>query len=177
MRPTDGLFENVENEMTPQEKRYLDLGNTISRTLAQREACLANMVRYELRLKDLRRKRDRLAKAMAKPKPFNAKADLVQQVTAAIGHPPVEAVTDIPFSEFPIAERLDEDEPIPAFLKRAPAPKKTDAELGAELKAAIEEKRKAKARGRIAKMKAKQAGDLKKMPLTGRAALEAIRNG
>lgn len=33
-----------------------------------------------------------------------------------------------------------------------------------------------KSRGRIAKMKAKRNGDLDRMPLTGRAALNAIRN-
>jgi hypothetical protein len=42
---------------------------------------------------------------------------------------------------------------------------------------AIEAKRLAKARARIAKLKAKQRGDLAKMPLSGRAALAAIRSG
>ena len=41
----------------------------------------------------------------------------------------------------------------------------------------IEAKRKAKSRARVSKLLAQQRGDLKKMPLSGRAALEAIRNG
>jgi hypothetical protein len=65
-----------------------------------------------------------------------------------------------------------DDLAIPSFLQR----KKLDpvaAEIVAE-QAAI---KKQKAQGRIAKMKAKQSGETKKMPLTGKAALEAIRNG
>jgi len=41
----------------------------------------------------------------------------------------------------------------------------------------IEKRRRAKARGRIAKMLAKRRGDLKRMPLSGKAALAAIRAG
>jgi hypothetical protein len=41
----------------------------------------------------------------------------------------------------------------------------------------IENRRRAKARGRIAKMLAKKRGDLRRMPLTGKAALAAIRAG
>ena len=45
-----------------------------------------------------------------------------------------------------------------------------------QIKAEQEATKKQKARGRIEKMKAKQRGDLKKMPLSGKAALEHIRN-
>ena len=41
----------------------------------------------------------------------------------------------------------------------------------------IETRRKAKARARIARMLAKKRGDLKRMPLSGRAALRAIALG
>ena len=41
----------------------------------------------------------------------------------------------------------------------------------------IEDRRLAKSRARIAKLKAKQRGDLKRMPLSGRDALKAIRRG
>jgi hypothetical protein len=41
----------------------------------------------------------------------------------------------------------------------------------------IEARRRAKARGRIAKLLAKKRGELKRMPLSGKAALAAIRNG
>jgi hypothetical protein len=41
----------------------------------------------------------------------------------------------------------------------------------------IEDRRRAKARGRIATMLAKKRGDLRQMPLSGRAALAAISAG
>ena len=41
----------------------------------------------------------------------------------------------------------------------------------------IENKRKAKSRGRIAKLLAKKRGDLKRMPLSGKAASAAISAG
>jgi hypothetical protein len=54
------------------------------------------------------------------------------------------------------------------------SPLTPEAELLAK---AIEEKRLAKSRARIAKLKAKQRGDLRKMPLSGKAALAAIKAG
>jgi hypothetical protein len=71
--------------------------------------------------------------------------------------PPVSDVTNIPVTELPI----------PDFLQR-------DRKVAEELKAEIDEQKKLKARGRIAKMKAKQAGDTRKMPLQGKAALAFI---
>jgi hypothetical protein len=63
-----------------------------------------------------------------------------------------------------------EDTGIPAFLQR----KKLDP-VAEEIAAEQADLKKRKAKGRIEKMKAKQRGDLKKMPLTGKAALAAIR--
>jgi hypothetical protein len=45
------------------------------------------------------------------------------------------------------------------------------------LAAEIESRRLAKARARIAKLLAKQRGDLRKMPLSGKAAVAAIKLG
>jgi hypothetical protein len=61
------------------------------------------------------------------------------------------------------------DTGIPTFLQR----KKLDP-VAEQIKAEQEETKRAKARGRVEKMKAKQRGDLKKMPLSGKAALAAI---
>lgn len=47
----------------------------------------------------------------------------------------------------------------------------------AAIAAQIELKRKQKTQARIAKMLAKKRGDLKRMPLSGKAALEAIKTG
>ena len=56
-------------------------------------------------------------------------------------------------------------------------PIKTDADRRAEIEAENAARKTAKARGRIAKLKAKQAGETRKMPLSGRDALKAIREG
>jgi hypothetical protein len=58
---------------------------------------------------------------------------------------------------------------IPSFLRREPDP------VAEQLKAEQAETKRLKARGRIATMKAKQSGETRKMPLTGKAALAAIR--
>jgi hypothetical protein len=68
-----------------------------------------------------------------------------------------------------LIQKAADDLAIPSFLQR----KKLDP-VAAEIKAEQEATKKAKAKGRIEKMKAKQRGDLKKMPLSGKAALAAI---
>lgn len=60
---------------------------------------------------------------------------------------------------------------IPDFLRRQSSP---EAE---QIKAEQAEAKKKKAAGRIAKMKAKKSGELRKMPVSGKAALDLIRNG
>jgi hypothetical protein len=49
--------------------------------------------------------------------------------------------------------------------------------VGQLLLAQIEDRRRAKSRARIAKLLAKKRGDTKRMPLSGKAALAAIRAG
>ena len=90
--------------------------------------------------------------------------------------PPSRVITDMreitaaPKPEPVKAAEIDTE--IPAFLKRA----KLDP-VAEQIKAEQAETKKKKAAGRIAKMKAKKSGETKKMPLTGKAALDAIRNG
>ena len=71
------------------------------------------------------------------------------------------------------------DTAIPDFLKRGIAAQKAvdDIIAAEQIKAEQAEAKKQKTAGRIAKMKAVKSGDTKKMPLTGKAALEMIRNG
>ena len=71
---------------------------------------------------------------------------------------------------------------IPAFLRRqsdggleATRQRSLDADAAERIKSEIAATKQAKARGRIAKMKAKQSGETRRMPLTGKAALAAIR--
>jgi hypothetical protein len=71
-------------------------------------------------------------------------------------------------------ENLD----IPEFLRRGQAAQKAvDAVIAEEIKAKQAETKTKKARGRIASMKAKKSGDTRKMPVSGRAALDLIKNG
>lgn len=173
--------------MTTIQDRRREAENTINRFTAQREGCIASLVRYEGRLTLARRKLDRIKRACIRALEKDAAKRSTSQVPAPTAEErpqwvfpdqprPVVApadVTDIPVSELPIADDLE----IPPFLQRVAASKARDQQAGAEIKTAQAEKKKLKSQVRIETMKAKQRGDLKKMPLTGRAALEAIRNG
>jgi hypothetical protein len=64
------------------------------------------------------------------------------------------------------------DTAIPDFLKAGQGDP-----VAEQIRAEQAEIKRRKSAGRIAKMKAKQSGETRKMPLTGRAALDAIRNG
>jgi len=72
---------------------------------------------------------------------------------------------------------------IPEFLKRGVAKefdrlkeeKAAEQAVADSIRAEQAERKKLKARGRIATMKAKQSGATKRMPLTGKAALAALR--
>lgn len=75
----------------------------------------------------------------------------------------------VPAAPVALAPRAD-DLAIPTFLQR----KKLDP-VAEQIAAEQQTTKQAKARGRIEKLKAKQRGDLKRMPLTGKAALAAIR--
>jgi len=74
-----------------------------------------------------------------------------------------------PAPRAPVPPKIDDD--IPAFLRR----QDNTSPVADEIRAQRAEIKKAKARGRIATMKAKQSGETRKMPLTGKAALAAIR--
>jgi hypothetical protein len=155
--------------MTTLRDRRLDAENTINRLSAQREGCIASLIRYEDRLKIARRKLDRLKRAAIKALEKDAAT-----LPPSIPVPPAKAtteITNIPVMELPIADDSD----IPTFLDRRKIGDQKDKEAAAKIAAEQAERKTLKARGRIAKMKAKQNGETRKMPLTGRAALEAIR--
>ena len=149
--------------MTRTETRHREVTNTLNRTVAQRDGCLANLVKYETKLKTLRRQAQRLERAMAKP--VTAPPVPVPQAVAPAPAPAVSDVTDIPVTELAI----------PDFLDRKKASEQRDRIAREAIEREIAERKKTKARARIETMKAKQRGDTKKMPLTGKAALEAIR--
>ena len=127
------------------------------------------------RLDDLDRMR-KIVNGTIKPR---TKARPVTMIAIAAPEKPVPAVeTDhLPEPAF-VKLAADKKEGIPDFLLRTQEEAEAkDAAAREAIKAELAERTKAKAAGRIAKMKAKQSGETRKMPLTGKAALDAIRNG
>ena len=111
-------------------------------------------------LAKLKTQRKRLAQRLTKPpvaRPEPLAVTIMQEMIAPA-----------PAPDLAVAHPLDTS--IPSFLRRTPDP------VAEQIKAEQAETKKKKAAGRIATMKAKKAGDLKKMPLTGKAALAAIRS-
>lgn len=130
---------------------------TIEEIELQRDALFRQLHKISDKIDDLWRLKKRLLK--------KADRDVAQRLeqrplTPKVGgsNPPVPA----------------SDLDIPVYLRRAPVHAGDEAAI-AEITAQMEERQKSKARGRIAKMKAKQSGELGKMPLQGKAALAAIR--
>ena len=133
-----------------QVRRHRETNDSMWRTLAQRDACIAKLVRYEIKLDKLRKLLARQTKALSK-----AKAAPLPQ-----GDPlPPEMVEAV--------KAAMDDDPIPSFLDRRNLmadPKTKD--LNAERRIVDKEKR-----------EAKLTGATRKMPLTGKAALDHIRHG
>jgi hypothetical protein len=128
------------------------------------ETVTASMARWQTRLRravraieKLEKQKKRIEKAAAKAEPLAL--TIMREIAAPDPTPGVIC-------------RAVADTGIPAFLQR----KKLDPVAERMVQEQAETKRK-KAAGRIAKMKAKKSGETRKMPLTGKAALEAIRNG
>jgi hypothetical protein len=148
------------------EKRHREVSNTLNRAIGQRDICLAKLVRCEIRVKELRRQLQRLEKAMA------------AAPTALPGaSPPPSPPSPLSLPDAPVEVRAmvdtaigSDESAIPEFLQR-----KSDTEIATELKAQAAERKVTKSRVRVQKMLAKKAGDTKKMPLTGKAALAFIR--
>jgi hypothetical protein len=135
-----------------QQKRLADLRLQLERTLDKRDETLDRLVRLTTKVKALTKAVERAQKRMAaEPKPVAR--------PVVIAPPPAPAAIPAPVI----------DDEIPGFLKRS----RPDA-VGQQIAAEIEARHKAKSRGRIAKMKAKQSGETKKMPLEGKDALKAI---
>jgi hypothetical protein len=157
------------NKPSLRDRRRQELRATLDRAVTRRDQAIETLVRNAALIKKLKLSLGRLERA--------AQAFVPVSISQGELLPPVEPVavtvemnddvTDIPFSELPIADKLD----IPAFLRRD----QKDAAARAEIEATNAERKKRKTIARIAKMKAKDAGELRKMPLTGKAALAAIR--
>jgi hypothetical protein len=151
------------------ETRRNEAAAKAAKQLRRRDAALRVLMREEVKLgaaqRALARAERRLAKAQAEPQDC--------PVAAAPPAPaPVPPAPAAPSQEPPRALQTVA-EGIPGFLDRR-TPRTPEAE---QLAAEIEGKRVAKSRARIATLKADRAGERKRMPLEGKAALAAIRGG
>jgi hypothetical protein len=169
--------------MTPrQEKLQRQLKNDIAKAESVREVSISNLVRAEIKLKDLRKSLARLERALAKAPPAATVTAAVKDVWHEVAeHCDPANVTDISWAEM---TGTDVDDPIPSFLDRRKIGEQKDAEARARIEAENAERAKAKAKVRIEKLKisqehkqAKLTGQTKKMPLSGRAALAHIMQG
>jgi hypothetical protein len=132
------------------ERRLSEATKRLAQTKAKRAGAIQILVRTELTIRELERKVQRLSRpAIVKPK----------------------SPTPMPTATESVAADLS----VPDFLRRTPADAKAkDDAARAAIAAEQTERKRAKASGRIAKLKAKQGGDLDRMPLTGKAALARI---
>lgn len=120
----------------------------------------------------LKRWRTRLKRAMTAIDKLERQRKRLEAKPPVVKTPPVEITPPVapapPVETKPPVDALV----LPSFLDRT----KVDP-VAEQIREEQADTKRRKARGRIEKMKAKQRGDLKKMPLTGRAAMDAIRNG
>jgi hypothetical protein len=129
--------------------------------------------RWKTRLKRAMTAIDKLEKQ--RKRILKARADLAvapplaKAVRVSVpAHPTVDSETTLGAVP-PPSQAKEVDTSIPSFLRRSPDP------VAEAIKVEQAETKRLKAQGRIAKMKAKQSGETRKMPLTGKAALAAIR--
>ena len=135
-------------------RRHQQAIKDVARLTEQRDELLDKLTRVAAKLKEARRSVERYERYERLPAVAPVKPVQVPAVTP----PPAPAA---------IPAKVDSD--IPDFLRRS----KPDA-TGLAIAAEAEAKRKAKSNVRIAKLKAKQSGEMKRMPLEGKEALKAI---
>src|SRR5262245_35509191 len=145
--------------MSIRDKRHRAACNALERAYAQRDAAIAMLVRSSQKIKMLTRQCERYVrladKAKAEPAPVKAGLIAPAPATAPSGNS---------------AEMPD----VPEFLQRSSKARERDAVEAAAFQAEIDERKRRKSIGRTARKKAEAAGDTKKMPLTGKAALDFI---
>ena len=169
---------------TLREKRHRQCLDSIGRLTEQRELAFRRLAIVQNRLTDERRRLTRLQKELPKKvHPANIESAMLygKAQTMGIVHdvaavqrdaPPIE---DMPPPKQQAVDSGDVELSIPDFLWRGPLAK--DAAARAEIEAEQAARKAVKTKARIAKMKATQSGETRRMPLTGRAALKRIREG
>jgi len=170
--------------------------NTLARAEAQSEAAIESLIRSRGRIREATLRIRALEKRMAKAalESITPTPPVLTNKELAVGVA-VREIVPIPEPEEPELSKFlvrlakqpateveimpepqaKEGSGIPDYLDRSKCkPGKTFAETFRE---EIEAQRKQKARGRIARMKAKKSGETKRMPLSGNDALRHINSG
>ncbi len=148
------------------------LQSAIIGTEQRRDKALQELIRQQGKLDELRKKAARLAKRAARERAENTARlqELEQQPL------PLDPATQSSLLTQP--QMIDDNDPldIPDWLLRRRAdPQPTDQQVAEQIKTEQAERKRDKARVRIEKMKAKQRGDTRKMPLSGKDALKFIK--
>lgn len=167
--------------MNIRERRRQEAEKSLQRALERRDELLSQLLRVERFVRAVRASKNRLEKALASPQgklvldiqdrhlppALRQAAPVVSPVPVSVAQgellPPVE----------PVAASAFDDE-IPSFLKRAAAAER-DAQALVEIAADKEARAKAKREAKDIVKTKKLGPDAKRMPLTGKAALAAIR--
>jgi|SRR5580765_8498674 len=162
--------------MTKRQKELQRLRNQIARMEAGREAAIKMLVKAEVQLPGLRKQAARLANALLKRE---NEIRRLSQLGPAKDEDEKATRRQLDAEVQAAAEPEPEDD-IPAWLQRQP--NKKDEEARAEILAQQEADKKRKAEVSAEKrqikkedLEAELTGKRRKMPLTGKAALDAIR--
>jgi hypothetical protein len=159
------------------ERRHQQALKDRARLERQRDDTLDKLSRIAAKLKAVRRSVERYERTPmhpVKPEPLAVTIfrEMAKDAPAASVNVEPPAPTPAPQAAAPVPAPASVDDDMPDFLRRS----KPDA-VGEAIAAEQEARRKAKAHGRIATLKAKKSGATKQMPLEGKAALAAIRGG
>jgi multidrug resistance efflux pump len=130
----------------------------LDRLTEHREATIARLIKLDAKVKTARRqlaRYEKLAAQPAKPKP--------ELPTLHIPYVP------------PVERLIEAEVGIPTFLQRKAEGDRKDAEARAQIQAEQAAGKRKKSLARVGKVLADKSGERKRMPLTGKAALEAIR--
>jgi len=161
------LFDKTETDMPNiRERRLADLRKQVTRFTEQRDETIAKLIKLDGKLRMATKAVTRAEKRL--------QTEPAKQPAARPATPVEIAVAPLP-PDLQKEYRETADEPaIPDFLQRKAEGERKDAEARAEILAEQEASKRRKASARIGKMKAAKAGDTKRMPLSGKAALAAI---
>ena len=162
---------------TLREKRHRRCLATIDRLVTQQDLTLNRLVRINRQLRDERKRLAYYAKPAPELKltPLPEAPPWVKDEVLEHG-PPLSTLYVDPAKE-KLADNGDVDLEIPDWLWRGERRKAKDAAARAEIEAEQAERKAVKTKARIAKLKATQSGETRRMPLTGRDALKRIREG